>query len=196
MASHRMLLLLFAVVLSANCSVAPKPSLTGERHEISEITLQRSGSWGLKSEYRVTFRKDGTAEYQGDVHAKLKGKYRGKISNDQFEQLARLIIANDFFSLEDKYQALLTDIDMVTTSVVYAGGRKAVEDFGRGGGERLTQIESEIDKTAELIAWETLNEQATKDQQRSLIFESRTRLSLRNWLMPMKGDNSEAGLGS
>ena len=147
-------LLLFAVFLFANCSVGPKQSLQSEdRYRVSEITLERSGSWGLKSGYKVIFRKEGAAEYLGDVHATRTGNYQGKISTDQFEQLTRLIIKNDFFSLADKYHALVTDTDTVITTVIYAGGHKAVEDFGRGGGDGLTEIEMAIDKAAEVIVW-------------------------------------------
>ena len=146
-------LLLLAVIVAASCSSAPTSSLADDRHQISEITLERSGSWGMKSGYKAVLRKDGTAEYLGDIHAKRKGKYRGNLSTDQFQQLSKLITANDFFSLEDKYRAPVTDTDTVTTSVVYSGGRKAVEDFGRGGGERLTRIEQAIDSTAEQIVW-------------------------------------------
>ncbi len=147
------LLVLFTLIWVAGCAFAPKPSLAEDKYQISEITLERSGSWGIRSGYKVVLHKDGAAEYAGDTHAKRKGKYRGQISKEQFEQLAKVIIENDYFSLGDKYRAPVTDTDTITTSVAYAGGRKRVEDFGRGGGERLTKIEQEIDKVAEQIAW-------------------------------------------
>src|SRR6185436_13180859 len=96
-------LLLLALIVDASCSSAPTSSLGEGKHQISEITLERSGSWGMKSGYKAVLRKDGTAEYLGDIHAKRKGKYRGNLSTDQFQRLTRLITTNDFFSLEDKY---------------------------------------------------------------------------------------------
>src|SRR6185436_987486 len=146
-------LILLSVIVAASCSSAPTSSLAEDKHQISEITLERSGSWGMESGYKAVLRKDGTAEYLGDIHAKRKGKYRGNLSTDQFQQLSKLITTNDFFSLEDKYRARITDTDTVTTIIVYSGGRKAVEDFGRGGGQRLTEIEQAIDSTAEQILW-------------------------------------------
>jgi len=145
---------LLVVALSiTSCSSGPQPGLAEDKYKISEITLERSGSWGRQSGYKVVMRKDGAAEYTGDIHAKRKGKYTGMISTEQFEQLAKLIIENDYFSLEDKYHALVTDTDTVTTNIVYSGGRKTVEDFGRGGGVGLTRIEQEIDRVLERIAW-------------------------------------------
>lgn len=146
-------LFLFALIWVTDCSFAPQSSLGQDKYQISEVTLERSGSWGIRSGYRVVLRENGTAEYAGDIHAKREGKYRGAISKDLFESLTKVIIENDYFSLKDKYHAPVTDTDTVTTSIVYSGGRKRVEDFGRGGGESLTRIEQEIDKVAEQIAW-------------------------------------------
>lgn len=146
-------LVFYALLLLVSCSSAPKLNLAEDKYQISEITLERSGSWGVKSGYRLVLWKDGTAEYVGDIHAKRKGKYHGKVSTEQFGQLTKLIVENGFFSLENKYQAQVADGDTIKTSVVYAGGRKTVEDYGRGGGERLTKIEQMLDNTAEQIVW-------------------------------------------
>lgn len=153
MRSLKISLLLLAVLVAVRCSPTPKSSLAEDRYQISEITLERSGSWGIKSGYKVVLRKDGSAKYTGDVDAKRKGNYQGEVSKDRFEQLGSLIIASDFFSLADEYHALVKDDDTVTTSVEYSGGRKTVEDYGRGGGERLTKIELAIDITTEQIVW-------------------------------------------
>ena len=147
------LLVLFTLICIIGCAFAPKTSLAEDKRQISEITLERSGGMVFGSSYKVVLRKDGTAEYVGDLYAKRRGKYRGQISKEQFERLVKVIVENDYFSLDDKYHAEVTDSDTITTSVVYSGGRKRVEDFGRGGGERLTKIEEEIDKVAEQIAW-------------------------------------------
>lgn len=58
-----------------------------------------------------------------------------------------------YFALNDRYSAAVTDTDTITTSVAYAGGRKSVEDYGRGGGEKLTGIEQAIDGMVERIEW-------------------------------------------
>jgi hypothetical protein len=149
----RTLLVLFALICIIGYAFAPKTSLAENKRQISEVTLERSGGMVFRSGYKVVLRKDGRAEYIGETYAKREGKYRGHISKEQFERLAEVIVENDYFSLDDKYHAEVTDSDTITTSVVFSGGRKRVEDFGRGGGERLTNIEREIDKVAEQIVW-------------------------------------------
>ena len=147
------ILLLLLAASGVGCSPIQPADSAQDKYQITEISLERSGSWGMRSGYKVVLRKDGTAEYTGDVAAARRGKYHGKISGKQFEQLAKIIVGNDYFSLEDKYRATVTDTDTVITSVAYKGGRKVVEDFGRGGGERLTTTEQAIDAAAEQITW-------------------------------------------
>lgn len=146
-------LLLLTLISSASCSLARGPIEAEDKYQISEITLERSGSWGILSGYKVVLRQDGAAEYAGDIHAKRNGKYLGQISLEQFAQLAKVIVENDYFSLIDKYSATVKDSDTITTSVVYSGGRKTVEDYGREGGEKLTAIELAIDNMADQIIW-------------------------------------------
>ena len=153
MRSVKVLPVLFMLVCGIGYACAPKASLAEDKYQISEVTLGRSGGMVFRSDYKVVLRKDGTAEYVGDEHARREGKYHGRISKEQFQRLAKVIVENDYFSLDDEYRAQVTDADTVTTSVAYSGGRKRVEDHGRGGGERLTNIEREIEKVAEQITW-------------------------------------------
>ena len=148
------LLILLSIVASVlSCSSVPRSQVVEDKFEISEVSLERSGSWGLRSGYRVVLRRNGSAEYAGEVDAKRKGKFHGTVSQAQFDQLTNSLIENSYFSLADKYHALVTDTDTVTTIVVFKGGRKTVEDFGRGGGEGLTKVEQAIDNLAEQVAW-------------------------------------------
>jgi hypothetical protein len=155
-------LLLFIAVLMISCSasVSPpnstisQPSIAADKYQISEITYERSGSWGMRYGYKVILRKDGTAEYLGDIHAKRKGKYHSKIDAAKFEQLENLIVHENYFSRKDKYHSGLTDAETITTSVVYAGGRKTVKNFGGGGDDVVGEIERAIDSLVELTAWE------------------------------------------
>lgn len=56
----------------ATFACAPAPS--ADKYQISEITLERSGSWGVRSGDKLLLRKDGTASYAGDVEAKRRGE--------------------------------------------------------------------------------------------------------------------------
>jgi hypothetical protein len=146
--------------LIASCSSASSPG-------ISEISL-RNGGGQLAYWYQIVLRKDGTAQYLGDVsperrresepfgNALDKGvervKYRGRISQEQFSELERLITENGFFSLKDNYGGVSGAIQ-TTTSVVYSGGRKEVNNQIGQGGEKLSEIERTINRVADQIAW-------------------------------------------
>jgi uncharacterized protein YdbL (DUF1318 family) len=142
------------VTFIPNCSSAPATNLAEDKYQITEITFEQSGSWGVQYGYKVVLRNDGTAEYVGDINAKRTGKYRGQISKDQFERLAGLMTKNNYFMLKDKYRAPVTDTETITTSVVYNEGRKVVENYGGGGSKELSEIEQAIVKAIEQIMWE------------------------------------------
>ena len=151
---------LLIVFLIVSCSSVPSP-------DISEISL-RNGGGQLAYWYQIVLRKDGRAEYLGDVspehrresksfdHALGEGaervKYRGRISQEQFNELERLITKNGFFSLKDNYGGV-ADAVQTTTSVVYSGGRKEVHNQIGQGGEKLSEIERTINRVADQIAW-------------------------------------------
>jgi hypothetical protein len=150
--------------LLASCSSESSPG-------ISEISL-RNGGGQLVYWYQIVLRKDGTAEYLGDVgperrreskpfsNALDKGaervKYRGRISQEQFNELEKLITRNGFFSLKDNYDGV-SDAVQTTTSVVYSKGRKEVNNQIGQGGEKLSEIESTINRMADQIAWTKVN---------------------------------------
>ncbi|MDT4969536.1 MAG: hypothetical protein QOJ64_4273 [Acidobacteriota bacterium] len=151
---------LFVAIFITGCTSAPSP-------DISEVSF-RSGGGQLSYWYQIVVRKDGTAEYLGDVSPERRRgpksfddvpgegakrvMYRGRISPEQFNELAKVIIKNDFFSLKDNYGGV-ADAVQTTTSVVYCGGRKEVSNQIGQGGEKLTEIERAIEQVADHIAW-------------------------------------------
>jgi hypothetical protein len=132
----------------------PKPTVSLDKYQISEITYKWGAGFVERDRYDVTLRKDGTAEYFGDVGASKKGKYRGRIDTAQFDQLASLIIQKDFFSLKDKYAADGTDADTVIISVLYAGGLKTVVNYGGGGDDEVGDVQRAIAQLASQITWQ------------------------------------------
>ena len=150
--------LLLISVSAVSCSFIQRFGVDEDRHRISEITLDRVGTaWlgGGRDGYTVSLRSDGTAKYEGFVNARRNGKYRGKIQGERFAKLAKLINRNEFFSLKGEYfNPTVADGYIITTSIVYDGGRKVVKDYEEGGGDELSEIERAIQDAAEQIAWE------------------------------------------
>jgi hypothetical protein len=157
-----LLILPFMPVLTAGCSSPgspPKSSVpelhpTVDKYQVSEISYERSGSWGVPYGYKVVLRADGSAEYFGEARAERAGKYRGSIEKNKFDQLATLIIQKDFLSRKDYYTSGRTDTETVTTSVIYSGGRKTVRNHGRGGDDEIGEIEQAIKSAIAQIPWE------------------------------------------
>src|SRR5438105_10557806 len=96
---------LLIVFLIVSCSSVPSP-------DISEISL-RNGGGQLAYWYQIVLRKDGRAEYLGDVSPEHRResksfndalgegaervKYRGRICREQFNDLEGLKPMNGFF---------------------------------------------------------------------------------------------------
>src|SRR5687767_9775945 len=87
-----------AVVMSAAFFfMSPILSLAFQKNDISEITLEMSpGSSTTSRAFKITLRRDGTAFYHGEANVKLKGKYKGSISEEDFLRLAAFIEERKF----------------------------------------------------------------------------------------------------
>src|SRR5438445_786609 len=74
-------------------------SLPAFAQDVSEITLEMvPGNYDILREFKITFRQDGSAAFNGKKSVSLIGKYHGTITKDEFRQLADLITAKRFFS--------------------------------------------------------------------------------------------------
>ncbi|HMF57119.1 MAG TPA: DUF6438 domain-containing protein [Pyrinomonadaceae bacterium] len=147
--------------------VSATPAQSGG--QITEISLARTACFGRCPVYEVILRADGTATYIGRRFAPRTGTYKGKISSRDFNKLARLLIARDFFNFEDHYAVHATDLPSANTSALRGGMRKRVEDYGPGFEESmgrngqpagrahaptgLLEIERAIDAVAVRIKW-------------------------------------------
>ncbi len=56
-------------------------------------------------------------------------------------------------TLKNKYSSGLTDADTIIISVVYAGGRKTVVNYGGGGDDEVVDIQRAIVSLSKQIAW-------------------------------------------
>jgi hypothetical protein len=160
-------LLTLLTCLGAACSSLSENKNSAASDGVSEITLSNGGGQ-MNYWYRITLRHDGTAEYLGDVSPERRRenkpfgqstkenervKYRGSLTQTQFETLAKLVTDNGFFSMKEN-DAGIADAPQTTTGVVRSGTRKEIRDQMGQGGEKLTEIEQAIARTADQIKWE------------------------------------------
>ena len=106
----------------------------------------------LLSRSRSSFTK--TPESFDSSQFRLEGIFTGQVSKEQFDQLAKLIVENGYFSMKDEYiDREIMDAPPTMTRVVYPGGAKEIRNQLGKGGKRLSDIEGAISKAAEEIEW-------------------------------------------
>lgn len=127
-------------------------SADSEQDSISEISLEKTGCFGMCPIYKIILRRDGTATYIGTRFVPKIGTYQGK-HEYRFERLAELIYKQGFFNLKARYALPVTDQDTAIVSVVRSGKRKTVENYGGEAPVELWGIETVIDSIANEIKW-------------------------------------------
>jgi len=128
--------------------------------------------------YRLEVRGDGSVTFEGlnfvpsvKYHDELLktvivGKYHGKISRQQIEDLLEKFRQADYFSLLDKYAQPAFDLETVKTSLIVDGKIKKVTDYGGlelGIPEAVIDLETALDEAAvAAFRAQGLDEQADK----------------------------------
>ena len=128
--------------------------------------------------YRLEIRGDGAVAFEGlnfvppgkyhdeVANRVVAGKYQGRISRQQVEDLLEKFREADYFSLKDKYELPATDLETIRTSLTIDDKTKQVTDYGGlevGMPEAVTALEIAMDEAAVAsFRAQGLNEQAEK----------------------------------
>lgn len=134
----------------------PIPNNGPGGEQITEVTLERTACFGTCPAYKITLRRDGTATYVGMEYVERKGTYNGKFYG--FERLAQFIEARGFFDLKDNYSINATDLPSAITTVVRAGQRKTVINYGDVGPLELWGVEKVIDGVMANTKWQKVSD--------------------------------------
>ncbi len=136
-----------SVVLQGCQAPFPKVSEVNKVH----IQLNRSVCFGTCPAYSVDIDEDGAVVYDGAAFVAVTGRHRSQISRADVTMLVDLFRQADFFSLNDKYIASVTDNPFYELTLVIDGRTKTVVDYqGRAVGmpEAVTTLEKEVDRVA------------------------------------------------
>ena len=120
------------------------------------VTLQRGACFGTCPVYRVSIASDGAVSYDGRRFVRVTGHRTRKISKKKVRQLYRAFMRADFFALNDRYVARVTDLPTYKLSLIANRRRKTVRDYGghrMGMPRRVTNLERLVDETAGTKAW-------------------------------------------
>ena len=119
----------------------PKPT---EFKDVT-ITLERTGCFGTCPTYILSIYGDGRVVYNGKYFVKTKGIQNFQISQDKVRELVNEFYRIGYFSLQDKYDAPVTDLPTTTTSITIDGKTKKVVNY-YGAPKNLGELENKIDE--------------------------------------------------
>lgn len=147
--------ILTVCLLFAGCSYVSPSAIT----EVSIISAGM-GYRGLGFNNSIVLRSDGTAEKTETEINEEKGKaefisYRGKVSKEQFERIAALVIKNKFFSMQDTNEQISEGYSS-RMKVVHSKGMKETKiPFGKGD-EKIEEIKTTMREIEKQISWERM----------------------------------------
>jgi ankyrin repeat protein len=122
---------------------------------IVEIVLERSGCLGACPSYKVTVSTNGIV-FDGDDSVTVSGKHNDTVNPDEVRDLAKRFVAADFYSLDSKYIANVTDNPGYKLSIEIDGQKKEVDDYvgsWEGMPAVVTELEDAVDKLARTKRW-------------------------------------------
>lgn len=122
--------------------------------DIREIILETGDGFCFDCERITTLRSDGTATYHGGQKSNFRrGDFYGGFGAAEFARLANAFLEAGFFDLKPRYEGSTSDVATVKITVVYQGGRKSIENFGRSDEPNLKIIERAFNQAANDIEW-------------------------------------------
>lgn len=141
----------------ASYAVAPAPgAVEGPAAQITQITLERDCN-GCASGSLLMLHRDGRAIHTDTGKARLGTEDRistGQVSAADFEQLARVALAQGFFELDDVYEdPAIQDGRWATLIVTRRGADKRVFRRDDAGPTGLKSFEAAVEAVQSRIAF-------------------------------------------
>jgi hypothetical protein len=125
------------------------------KDKVVEISMERTMCYGPCPVYKVIFRNDGTAIYNGEAHVEKLGKYKGEIDEQDFKFLLEFMKKLNFTQLKDEYTIPITDCaNTITTMMINGDEVKRVNNYADAGPMEIWAIEKVIDGIINDIYWE------------------------------------------
>ena len=119
------------------------------------ITLRRTVCYGRCPAYTVTVSTSGIV-FDGDAYVAAKGKHTAAVDPDAVRKLAARFIAADFYSMDSRYAASVTDNPTYVLSITIDGHKKEVVDYvgqWEGMPAVVVDLENAVDDLAQSLRW-------------------------------------------
>jgi hypothetical protein len=123
----------------------------------SKVTLKLSRGicLGTCPGYRVSVTTEGI-EFEGFYYVSATGIHTATVTADAVRNLARRFIDADFYSMDNSYEAEVTDMPAYTLSLDIDGHIKVVKDYAGswvGMPSVISQLERDVDVFAQTQQW-------------------------------------------
>lgn len=132
-------------------------SVSPPAREITSITLKRLGCTDVEMKcpvYEVTFRRDGTATYNGYANDEYIGEYTGTVEYDEFLRLAEQIEKQRFFELPLYYDTSSVE-ENIKFEVITNQGRRMVTTYNWASTPvELRVLHALVEEQAYHVYWE------------------------------------------
>lgn len=130
-------------------------ALEDPKHKVTEIGIERTACHGTCPVYTFMLKSDGTVRYVGEEHVRQKGIHTGQISPWQFNRLAEFAVESGYMDLDSVYDLpTIADFHTTYTTVVLAGKRKLVKNYGDLGPTKLWAFQQAIDSLLAEVEWD------------------------------------------
>jgi len=136
------------------------------------IMMERTMCFGFCPAYKLTIYGDGRVVYNGKDYVKIVGTRIAKISQKKVKELINKFYKIDFFSLKEKYEALVTDNPSTITSIKINNKIKTVVNETEIGRREpilkgLDNLNDKIDEITNSARWTTKSpEEIKKEKER------------------------------
>jgi len=159
---------LFVVAAAQSCAV-PRPNQEAStrssatiqagtdkrddrKHVITEVGLERTACFGNCPVYTLVIQCDGNFRYHGEKWVR-RGDFTGKIAKGRWEKLVAAALDAGYMDLENDYDARVTDMPNVYTTVVMDGKKKTIRDYANAAPEKLQEFERLLFESLEDARW-------------------------------------------
>jgi hypothetical protein len=131
------------------------PSMGEIDYSTLVITMEREPCFGVCPAYKLTIHGDGSVVYEGIYYVRVTGTKTLQIPQYKVKELVSDFLSIDYFNLEDSYQGIEMNGEMVRpstatttiTSITVNGRMKQIESIN-GALQALDNLENKIDEVA------------------------------------------------
>ena len=116
------------------------------------FTMKKSACLGQCPVYNLTVYHSGKAELDGRDFIEFKGLFTGQISSSDMDSIYKSIEQMNYFSLENEYDAPITDVPSTTTEFFYKDQKHKVRNRWKGP-KALKELEKYIHRMVMRTNW-------------------------------------------